>query len=58
MALVIKPYVRLEGSRSRETGGVRLGLTIARDAAVLHGGKLILENPANSGPRARLVLPR
>ena len=55
---VVEPYVRLEASRSRETGGVGLGLTIARDAAVLHGGKLLLENPATGGLRATLVLPR
>lgn len=55
---VVEPYVRLETSRSRETGGVGLGLTIARDAAVLHGGKLLLENLATSGLRATLVLPR
>jgi signal transduction histidine kinase len=30
--------VRLETSRSRATGGVGLGLAIARDAARLHGG--------------------
>ena len=55
---VVEPYVRLEASRSRETGGVGLGLTIARDAAVLHGGRLLLENLAKGGLRATLVLPR
>ncbi|MCX7165517.1 MAG: ATP-binding protein [Rhodocyclales bacterium] len=55
---VVEPYVRLEASRSRETGGVGLGLTIARDAAVLHGGKLRLENLAAGGLRATLVLAR
>ncbi|MBI2277607.1 MAG: hypothetical protein HYU74_09670 [Dechloromonas sp.] len=55
---VVEPYVRLEGSRSRETGGVGLGLTIARDAARLHGGDLRLENIAGGGLRATLNLPR
>ncbi len=58
LARVVEPYVRLEASRSRETGGVGLGLTIARDAAVLHGGTLLLENLATGGLRATLVLPR
>ena len=55
---VVEPYVRLETSRSRATGGVGLGLAIARDAARLHGGELRLENRAKGGLRAMLVLPR
>jgi len=55
---VVEPYVRLEASRSRETGGVGLGLAIARDAAQLHGGELRLENRAAGGLRAILILPR
>jgi len=58
LARVVEPYVRLEASRSRETGGVGLGLTIARDAALLHGGRLTLENRAGGGLRATLLLPR
>jgi signal transduction histidine kinase len=55
---VVEPYVRLEASRSRETGGVGLGLAIARDAARLHGGDLLLENRSGGGLRALLLLPR
>ena len=58
MARVVEPYVRLEASRSRETGGVGLGLTIARDAAVLHGGRLLLRNLPQGGLVATLTLPR
>ncbi|MCX7150621.1 MAG: ATP-binding protein [Rhodocyclales bacterium] len=58
LARVVEPYVRLETSRSRETGGVGLGLTIARDAARLHGGQLRLENCPTGGLRATLILPR
>jgi signal transduction histidine kinase len=58
MARVVEPYVRLETSRSRETGGVGLGLTIARDVAMLHGGDLLLENLASGGLRSTLLLPR
>ena len=58
LARVVEPYVRLEASRSRETGGVGLGLTIAQDAAVLHGGKLLLENRAEGGLKATLILMR
>jgi signal transduction histidine kinase len=55
---VVEPYVRLDSSRSRETGGVGLGLAIARDAALLHGGELRLENLAQGGLLATLTLPR
>jgi signal transduction histidine kinase len=58
LARVVEPYVRLETSRSRETGGVGLGLSIALDAAQVHGGKLQLENRAEGGLQATLILLR
>ncbi len=54
---VFKPFFRLEGSRNPETGGVGLGLTIARDVARNHGGDLVLEDAPGGGLRARLWLP-
>jgi signal transduction histidine kinase len=53
---VVEPYVRLDVSRRRETGGVGLGLAIARDAARLHDGDLHLENRSEGGLRAILTL--
>jgi signal transduction histidine kinase len=58
LARVTEPFVRLDASRSLESGGVGLGLAIVRDAAAYHGGKLILENRGSGGLRASLVLPR
>ncbi|MBP6581995.1 MAG: HAMP domain-containing protein [Chromatiaceae bacterium] len=58
LARVVEPYVRLETSRSRATGGVGLGLAIARDAARLHGGDVRLESRPGGGLRAMLLLPR
>lgn len=55
---VMQPYERLETSRRRETGGVGLGLAIARDAARMHNGYLVLENRSQGGLRASLNLPR
>lgn len=54
---VFKAFVRLEGSRNPKTGGVGLGLTIARDVARFHGGDVLLEDSPLGGLRARLRLP-
>jgi len=54
---VTKPFVRLEESRSVETGGHGLGLTIARAIMERHGGELLLSNRAERGLRATLKLP-
>lgn len=55
---VLEPFVRLEQSRSRETGGSGLGLTLARAAALVHGGELELSNAPDGGLSSRIVLPR
>ncbi len=52
-----KAFVRLEGSRNPKTGGVGLGLTIARDVARVHGGEIQLEDSPLGGLRVRLRLP-
>lgn len=54
---VFEPMVRLEDSRSRETGGSGLGLAIARRLAQQNGGELTLENHPDGGCVAVLVLP-
>ncbi len=54
---VFQPFVRLEHSRNRETGGVGLGLSIARSIARAHGGDVVLANRAG-GLRALIRLPR
>jgi len=57
MERVFDPFYRLETSRSRETGGSRLGLTIARNIAQKHGGTLTLRNKPGGGLECLLVLP-
>lgn len=54
---VFGPFVRLEGSRSRETGGVGLGMAIARSIVRAHGGDITLANRPEGGLRATVSLP-
>ena len=54
---VFKPFYRLDGSRNPNTGGVGLGLTLARDIIRSHGGDIALGDSADGGLRVRLRLP-
>ena len=53
---VFAPFFRLELSRNRETGGVGLGLSIARAIVRHHGGDIVFRN-LPSGFRAAIRLP-
>ena len=55
---VFEPFVRLEDSRSLDTGGTGLGLPIARSILRAHGGDIVLMNHSDGGLRARVILPR
>ena len=54
---VVLPFTRLDNSRNNKTGGTGLGLSIAKNAALNHGGELILEDSPLGGLRIRLLLP-
>jgi signal transduction histidine kinase len=54
---VFEPFTRLEMSRNRDTGGVGLGLAVARTCVRAHGGDVILSNMADHGLRAEIILP-
>jgi signal transduction histidine kinase len=54
---VFAPFIRLEGSRNRETGGVGLGLSIARAVVRGHGGDILLANRPAGGLCATIRLP-
>lgn len=58
LSAVLEPFVRLEDSRNRETGGVGLGLTIAKSNIEANGGHLALHNRARSGLCAVVSLPK
>ena len=54
---VLQPFYRVEGSRSRETGGIGLGLAIALAVVQAHDGQLTLSNRPEGGLRAPIPLP-
>ena len=55
---VFKPFYRLDPSRNPGTGGVGLGLTIARDIVLGHGGDIELADAPRGGLRVLIRLPR
>lgn len=57
MKEVLLPFVRLETSRSKETGGSGLGLSIVNSIIQAHGADLTLENRAEGGLKATVNLP-
>ena len=54
---VFRPFFRLDESRNVDTGGVGLGLTIARDMARSHGGDVALAPSPLGGLRVVVRLP-
>lgn len=53
---VLTPFVRLETSRSRESGGTGLGLAIANNLIAAQGGELALVNHPEGGLEAVITL--
>jgi two-component system osmolarity sensor histidine kinase EnvZ len=54
---VFRPFHRLDAARNPNTGGLGLGLTIARDLARGQGGDVLLEDSPQGGLRVRVHLP-
>lgn len=55
---MFQPFVRLDESRSDETGGIGLGLAISRSIIRGHGGDIELVNRREGGLRATIRLPK
>lgn len=55
---VFEPFVRLETSRSRETGGVGLGLALVHSVIRAHDGTVVLANVPNHGLRVTVTIPK
>ncbi len=54
---VFAPFFRTDRSRARSTGGIGLGLTLAKRIVDGHGGRIELESAPGVGTTARVVLP-
>ena len=54
---VIKPFYRIDKSRSQNKSGVGLGLSIANDIIRSHGGNIFLEQSPLNGLRVKISLP-
>lgn len=54
---LFEPFHRLEGSRSRATGGAGLGLAIVRMLLEAHGGRIVLGDAPGGGLSVRISLP-
>lgn len=57
LAKVFRPFFRVDGSRARATGGLGLGLALARRIVEAHGGHIALESEIGRGTVARVWLP-
>ncbi|MBN8943498.1 MAG: HAMP domain-containing protein [Rhizobiales bacterium] len=55
--IVFAPFHRLEYSRNKETGGVGLGLTVARSIIRAHGGDVLLSDRPVGGLSVTVTLP-
>ena len=55
--LLLEPFVRLEGSRNRRTGGAGLGLAIVRNLVEAHGGHVQISDAPKGGARISVRLP-
>ena len=57
MQLIFKPFYRVDDSRGSTTGGMGLGLAIANNAVVSHGGGIIARNVEPHGLEIQLMIP-
>ena len=54
---IFEPLFRLDKSRSRELGGVGLGLALVREIVRVHNGSILVKNNANSGTTFEVIFP-
>ena len=54
---IFEPFFRLDKSRSRELGGVGLGLALVSEIERVHNGSILVKNNANSGTTFEVIFP-
>ena len=54
---IFQPFFRVEKSRSRENGGVGLGLSLVWEIVTLHGGEVRVEESSEKGTTIAVKLP-
>ena len=54
---IFEPFFRLDKSKSRELGGVGLGLALVREIVRVHNGSILVKNNANSGTTFEVIFP-
>ena len=52
---IFEPFFRLDKSRSRELGGVGLGLALVREIVRVHNGSIFVKNNVNSGTTFEVI---
>jgi two-component system sensor histidine kinase CpxA len=58
LANIFRPFYRMTDARSRDSGGVGLGLAITERVVRLHGGRIQAMNDPNGGLRVEMTFPK
>jgi len=54
---IFKPFFRVAESRDRDSGGTGVGLAIAKQAILMHGGSIVAKNASTGGLVVEIHLP-
>ena len=55
---MLEPFIHLESSRNKETGGIGLGFAITRSIIHDHGGGIVTQNKPEGGLKVSISLPQ
>ena len=58
LANIFRPFYRVTEARTRDTGGVGLGLAITERVVLLHGARIRAMNEPDGGLRVEMIFPR